>query len=155
MWNSMRSVKLSLVCTRLVIMLVAISAAVVAMPAGRSVLLLAFGRADTYDFAVEPLILGLYYVCCVPAVAALLLLDRLLSNIMRGKVFTEGNVKALRIISWCCFAEAFILAAAALYFAPILFAVAVVTAFFGLILRVVKNVIEAAVALKAENDFTI
>jgi hypothetical protein len=32
---------------------------------------------------------------------------------------------------------------------------AVSAAFFGLILRVVKNVIAAAVALKAENDFTI
>jgi hypothetical protein len=127
----------------------------VATPYGRALMLLTIDEYNRYDISVGHLIVGLYYACCVPAVAALLLLDRLLSNITKGKVFTEENVKALRAISWCCFAEAFILAIAALYFAPILFAVAIVTAFFGLILRVVKNVIDAAVALKAENDFTI
>jgi hypothetical protein len=134
---------------------VAISAVLVATPYGRALILLTIDEYNSYDISVGYLIVGLYYACCVPAIAALLLLDRLLSNITKGKVFTEENVKALRAISWCCFAEAFILAIAALYFAPILFAVAIVTAFFGLILRVVKNVIDAAVALKAENDFTI
>jgi hypothetical protein len=127
----------------------------VATPYGRALILLTVDGSNRYNISVGYLIVGLYYACCVPAVAALLLLDRLLSNITKGKVFAEENVKALRAISWCCFAEAFILAIAALYFAPILFAVAIVTAFFGLILRVVKNVIDAAVALKAENDFTI
>jgi hypothetical protein len=155
MWNSARSVKLSLVCTRLVILIAAISAVLAATPYGRALILLTIDEYNRYDISVGYLIVGLYYACCVPAVAALLLLDRLLSNITKGKVFTEENVKALRAISWCCFAEAFILAIAALYFAPILFAVAIVTAFFGLILRVVKNVIDAAVALKTENDFTI
>jgi hypothetical protein len=133
----------------------AISAVLVATPFGRAIILLAIDGSNRYNISVGYLIVGLYYACCIPAIAALLLLDRLLSNIMKGKVFTDENVKALRIISWCCFAEALILAAAAFYFAPILFAVAVVTAFFGLILRVVKNVIDAAVALKAESDFTI
>jgi hypothetical protein len=127
----------------------------VATPYGRALILLTVDGFNRYNISVGYLIVGLYYACCVPAVAALLLLDRLLSNITKGKVFTEENVKALRAISWCCFAEAVILVIAALYFAPILFAVAIVTAFFGLILRVVKNVIDAAVALKAENDFTI
>jgi hypothetical protein len=143
------------VCTRLVIALAVVSAAAVATPIGRAVVLLAFVKVNTYNISVGPLILGLYYACCIPAVAALLLLDRLLSNITKDKVFAEENVKALRIISWCCFAEALILAAAALYFAPILFAVAICAAFFGLIIRVVKNVVDAAVALKTENDFTI
>jgi hypothetical protein len=136
-------------------LLIAASAIAIGTPVGRSALLLALGRVKTYDGAVENLTLGMYYACCVPALAALFLLDRLLTNIRKGQVFTEENVKALRAISWCCFAEAFILAAAALYFAPILLAVSAAVAFFGLILRVVKNVIAAAVALKAENDFTI
>ncbi|MDR2771453.1 MAG: DUF2975 domain-containing protein [Clostridiales Family XIII bacterium] len=151
----MRSVKLSLVCTRLVILLVFASAAGAGTFAGRAFLMRAFGKALTYDGVVESLTLCIYYACCVPALVALFLLDRLLTNIKKGLVFTEGNVKALRAISWCCFAEAFLIAAAALYFAPILLAVAAVVAFFGLILRVVKNVIDAAVALKIESDFTI
>ncbi|MDR2088357.1 MAG: DUF2975 domain-containing protein, partial [Clostridiales Family XIII bacterium] len=150
MWNSLRSVKLSLFCTRLVILLVALSAAIAGTSAGRAALRFTFGGTLAPGggeslFAIPVL----YYACCVPALAALLLLDRLLTNIKRGLVFTEGNVRALRAISWCCFAEAFILAAAALYCAPILVAVAVAVAFFGLILRVVKNVIDAAVALKS------
>jgi hypothetical protein len=131
------------------------SVVVVSTPLGRSALLFALGRAAVYDGVTSGLTLGLYYACCVPALIALFCLDCLLANIMKDAVFTEENVKALRLISWCCFAEAFILAATALYFAPILLAVAVVAAFFGLILRVVKNVIDAAVALKSENDFTI
>jgi hypothetical protein len=136
-------------------LLIAASAIAIGTPAGRAALLLALGRVKTHDGVVENLTLGMYYVCCIPALAALFLLDRLLTNIRQERVFTEENVKALRAISWCCFAEAFILAAAALYFAPILLAVSAAVAFFGLILRVVKNVIAAAVALKAENDFTI
>jgi hypothetical protein len=125
------------------------------MPIGRSALLFALGRAGIYDGVASALTLYLCYACCVPALVALFRLDRLLSNIMKDLVFTEENVRALRVISWCCFAEALILTVAALYFAPIIFAVAAVAAFFGLILRVVKNVIDAAVALKSENDFTI
>ncbi|MDR2132007.1 MAG: DUF2975 domain-containing protein [Clostridiales Family XIII bacterium] len=157
MWNSMRSVKLSIFCTRLVVLTVALSAAGVVTPAGRDALRYTFAGAIAQSGGDENLIaiLILYYVCCVPALAALFLLDRLLANIKKGLVFTEENVRALRAISWCCFAEAFILAVAALRLAPTLFAVAVVMAFFGLILRVVKNVIDAAVALKFENDFTI
>jgi hypothetical protein len=136
-------------------LLIAASAVAIGTPVGRAALLLALGRVKTYDGVVENLTLGMYYACCIPALAALFLLDRLLTNIREARVFTEENVKALRAISWCCFAEAFILAAAALYFAPILLAVSAAVAFFGLILRVVKNVIAAAVALKAENDFTI
>ena len=49
---------------------------------------------------------------------------------------------------------AFILLVSGFYY--ILFVIGAVAAgFFGLILRVVKNVIEQAVILKNENDFTI
>jgi FtsH-binding integral membrane protein len=135
--------------------MIVVSAALVTLPAGRAVLYLILNRdpARTGDIATQTLCL--YYACCVAALVALFFLNRLLANIKKDAVFTEENVQALRAISWCCFAEAFILTATALYFAPILLAFAAGVAFFGLILRVVKNVINAAVALKAENDFTI
>ncbi len=100
-----------------------------------------------------PLLITLYSAAA-PALAAIICLDRLLVNIRRGEPFIEGNVKMLRIISYCCFAEAAIF----VYFAiqrPFAFVVIAAFAFVGLILRVMKNVFQQAVALREENDYTI
>ena len=95
------------------------------------------------------------YYCCVPPAAVLLLsLDRLLAGISKGEVFTERNIAHLRRCSWCCMAVAVIclgFTVTLLYFLM----VAVAAAFIGLILRVVKNVFQQALALKEENDYTI
>lgn len=110
---------------------------------------LATGRPSVF----VPLLVTLYAVV-PPALAALICLDRLLANIRRGEAFTQKNVKLLRIISYCCFAIAVVF----LYFAflkPFAFAIVFAAAFFGLILRVVKNCFEQAVVLREENEFTI
>lgn len=88
--------------------------------------------------------------------AALLLysLYRLLHNIGRDEVFVGTNVAHLRRISWCCFVGAGICVVSTLYYLPWL-VVAVAAAFVGLVVRVVKNMVAQAVALKEENDFTI
>lgn len=100
-----------------------------------------------------PLLVTLY--CVVPpAVAALVCLDRLLRNIRRGEPFIPQNVKYLRALSYCCFAVGVIF----IYFSflrPFAFVIVVAAGFFGVILRVVKNCFEQAVALREENDFTI
>lgn len=99
-------------------------------------------------------LLLLIYACSAPALVALFVLHRLLTNIRRGQVFIPGNVKCLRTLSWCCFAAAAILLVFG--FQYVLFLLMTFAAvFFGLILRVVKNVIEEAVLLKQENDYTI
>jgi hypothetical protein len=85
---------------------------------------------------------------------ALFYLDRLLANIKKKEVFIVKNVKYLRRISWCCFVVAALLLTGA-YSTFLLFLMAVAAAFMGLILRVVKNVIEQAVIIKEENDLTI
>ena len=113
------------------------------------------------DFAMIPMdisnlypFMAILYACCIPAMAALLCLHKLLTNIKNEIVFVTGNVKLLRIISWCCFATAAILVFAVKYY--LLFGVmGVMFGFIGLITRVVKNVIEEAVRLKAENELTI
>jgi hypothetical protein len=98
--------------------------------------------------------MAILYFCCIPAMTALICLHILLQNIKNEKVFILKNVKLLRAISWCCFATAFIMVFAMYYY--FLFGLmAVAVAFIGLILRVVKNVIEEAVHIKTENDFTI
>ena len=81
-------------------------------------------------------------------------LVKLLLLVRKRQVFTDKAVSCLRTISWCCFIEAGLLlvGVACFFMMPVL---AFVVGFLGLVLRVVKNVIEEAVALKAENDFTI
>lgn len=100
-----------------------------------------------------PLLITLY--CAVPgAVVALICLDKLLKNIIGNQPFIANNVKLLRIISYCCFAEALVF----VYFTtlkPFALIVVVACAFMGLILRVIKNVFEHAVEIREENDFTI
>ena len=100
-----------------------------------------------------PLIVTLY-CSAVPAVLLVIALDRLISNIKRGDVFTAKNVTMLRIISYCCFAASVIF----VYFSfirPFAWLIVAAAAFFGLILRVIKNVFEQAIEIKEENDFTI
>ncbi len=100
-----------------------------------------------------PLLVTLY--CIVPpAVFALVNLDLLLWNIRKEKPFIQSNVRYLRRISYCCFAVSVIF----VYFSfhrPIGFVIVFAAAFFGLILRVVKNCFEQAAAIREENDFTV
>lgn len=100
-----------------------------------------------------PLIVTLY-CSAVPATLLVIALDRLISNIKRGDVFTAKNVTMLKVISYCCFAASVIF----IYFSfirPFAWLIVAAAAFFGLILRVIKNVFEQAIEIKEENDFTI
>ena len=100
-----------------------------------------------------PMIITLYLAAAV-ALVIVVALDRLLSNIRHDKVFVPCNVKILRLISYCCFAVSVIF----IYFSilrPFAWLVVIAAAFFGLILRVIKNVFEQAIEIKEENDFTI
>ena len=101
------------------------------------------------------------YLVLITAAVADVLLIRLLGNVRRSEIFTASAVAKLRSISWCCFAECLILMGGSIVFfrifvfphAMLIFAFA--AAFLGIVLRVVKNVIEEAVAIKYENDYTI
>ena len=94
------------------------------------------------------------YACLVPAFWAMARLRGLLRNIMNEQVFVKQNTAHLRVLSYCCFAEA------AIFFAfgfvrPMSFVVSFAACFFGLIMRVLKNVFEKAVELREENDAVI
>lgn len=105
------------------------------------------------DNVTAQLLITLY--CCVPfAVCVLVCLDILLKNIGNGQPFISKNVTLLRIISYCCFGVSLTF----IYFAvrrPFAFAIVFAAAFFGLILRVVKNCFKKAVEIREENDATI
>ncbi len=100
-----------------------------------------------------PLIVTLY-CCAVPAIILILALDRLLTNIKKGNAFITQNVTCLRIISYCCFTVSIVF----IYFSFIrhfAFFIVIAAAFFGLIIRVIKNVFQQAVIIREENDYTI
>ena len=105
--------------------------------------------------------MAIFYLALLPVVVADILLIRLLGNVRRAEIFTPSAVSKLRGISWCCFAECLILLGGGvsfykLFILPRAFLViAFIAAFLGIVLRVVKNVIEEAVAIKSENDYTI
>ena len=147
MWNAKKSVTLSLVCNRLVI------AAVIGVAVGTPWLVNGYvdylGKRQS---VAQPLMVTLI-ASCVVALVALLCLDRLLVNIKKSQVFIPENVALLRRISWCCFGVAIVLLVSYYYLFFLIAGIA--AAFIGLVLRVVKNVIEEAIILKNENDLTI
>lgn len=105
------------------------------------------------DDVTVPLLVT-FYSCAAVGFTILFLLDKLVTNISKGIVFTEENIKILRVLSYCCFVIAFI----TLLFAKLRILAFIVTfaaAFFGLILRVIKNCFSAAAELREENDLTI
>lgn len=151
MWNKDKSIILSVVIIRATYVLVAaccVAAPFIVRYYDDSVVI---PRGDSSVFL--PLLVTLY--CIVPpAVTALVSLDKLLANIRKGQPFINRNVTLLRIISWCCFAVAVLF----VYFSflkPFGFVVVFAAAFFGVILRVVKNCFQQAVALREENDLTV
>lgn len=110
---------------------------------------------ETADRAASVGIMVLDYLLLVPVAVANGFLVKLLLLVRQHLVFTDGAVSCLRTISWCCFIEAGLFVVNGVLFFGIDLVLAFVAGFLGLVLRVVKNVIEEAVALKAENDFTI
>lgn len=84
----------------------------------------------------------------------LVLLFALLLLVQRKKVFTMPAVELIRYISWCLIFMGIIMIALT-FFSIIALLVGAAVLFFGLTIRVVKNVIESAVYLKEENDLTI
>ena len=149
-WSRDRSVILSQISTRIIMVLGVVLGVVLPF-------LCVFGFFDERAFIATQnvmLILPVYYTFCVPVYVALFSLDRLLAAVKLDKVFTAQNVRYLRIISWASFAAALVLLVSSLV-SITFFALAIVAAFVGIILRVVKNLFAAAVELQEENDFTI
>ena len=95
-----------------------------------------------------------FYPCAVFAAMTLYSLISLLLNIKKNLIFTQNNVSYLRTISWCCIAVAIITLTGGIFYLPFLF-VAAAAGFMGMILRVLKNVMQSAVELREENDLTI
>jgi hypothetical protein len=95
-----------------------------------------------------------FYCCCPPVAAALGDLDRILRNILSGKVFVPQNVSCIRRIRWYCLATGLICLPASFRYPPLIF-VFIIMGFLSLVVTVLASVMHAAVALREENDLTI
>lgn len=103
---------------------------------------------------IMPVLTACFYICDFLAIIALWQLRKLLSNIRKQELFTDANTRCVRIISWCCFGVAAVFAVLT-FWRLLALLVAVIAAFVGLILRVVKNMLASAAELREENDYTI
>ena len=159
MWTKSKSATLSLICTRLLIgIFVAVAIALPFLLSGGGFYGTRSDAGVLYIGMPAETMIAIYicaYASFVPAIIALFSLDMLLRNIRKELIFVRVNVKCLRVISWCCFAIAIIMLCCWPPISFVLIFVSAATAFFGLLMRVVKNVIDAACEIKDEIDFTV
>lgn len=122
-----------------------------ALPSFRPLTLASVPNAERY--VVET------YILCYLILALVLLADVcllfLLSNVLNGHIFTKSSVQLLRLISWASIFTGFLAIPLFFIFSREALFIAFVALFLGVVLRVVKQIIEKATALKEENDATI
>lgn len=85
---------------------------------------------------------------------AIALLYKILFNVRIKKVFVDENVKYLTTLSWLCFYVGIISIVGAINFVAFII-VSLAALFIGLIVRVVRNIIQEAIEIKEENDMTV
>ena len=99
------------------------------------------------------------YILSYLVIALVILADvclfLLLRNIRREAIFTHGSVMLLRVISWTSIFAGFLAFPLFFLFIREALFISFVALFLGVVLRVVKQVIEKATELKEENDATI
>lgn len=153
MWNKTKSLQLSIILVRVFFVLIILLMCCV--PVITQWYDAVYGEGvGLLDGAVAIPLSVCLYLAAVCGLVCLWALHKLLMNLKKEEVFIPQNCKCLRIISWCC------LLAALPFFAfgfwrSLSFIVALAAGFFGLILRVLKNVFDKAVELQEENDYTI
>lgn len=168
MWNKEKSVQLTHCMVRIFyLILTVVAAASVIVP-------IAVKDYGPLAFYVIP-----FYISVPVGFIALMCLDKLLIHIKKGIVFDNKNVKLLRIFSWLCFFVSMVsflfvavvilrmyldtigtirvtfISIADWYYSIFAFCVAVAELFVGVVVRVVKNIFEAAIRIKEENELTI
>ncbi|MCI8653756.1 MAG: DUF2975 domain-containing protein [Angelakisella sp.] len=148
MWTKDYSVRLSVFFTRLFFVILGLG--VLFVPRLVRLFVYYSGKESWLSIALP----AAFYLCVPLAGVVLWSLERLLAGLSRGEIFTGENILHLRRISWCCFGVAGVCLGFTLCFFPFLL-VSAAAAFMGLILRVIKNVFQQAMALKEENDYTI
>ena len=94
------------------------------------------------------------YLVLIVATLADVFLFRLLLLVKRSRVFSPESISCIRVISWAALGESLLFLALAPYTVVSIF-ICVAAFMLSLSLRVVKNVLEQAMEIKNENDYTI
>lgn len=113
-----------------------------------------YSTIRTLNTAEYLAILIAFYICAVIAGVALWKIDRLLRNILQEDVFVRKNVLHIRTIQWCCALVSLVCLPACFFYLPLVF-MTVIMAFLSLVMSVLVKTMEAAVAIREENDLTI
>ena len=148
MWNSKKSVLLSLIFIYFFIAVLAVSEIFAPW------IVEWFLAMTNKSMNLQPILVAFLYACLLPLAYALWLLLQLIGSIRKDICFSAENVSRLRKLSWC----SFFMVPLCLAFGPSYFPILMLTpfaAFMGLILRVVKNAFQTALELQTENEMTI
>lgn len=151
MWNFKRSITLSIAVSFIIGALLAFCA--FALP---GLITWYFETAHSINTPVKlyKTVLTCFYICLPFAFVAVFSLLKILFAVNRQEIFTNANIRRLRILSWCCFAVELITLVGGWFYYPLLL-IAAAAGFIGLILRVIKNIMYSAKILREENDLTI
>ena len=147
-WNKDQSVVLSKACV------IVFALCLLALDAGAYQIATWYVANRLQHFQLGLLLMVSIYSGSVFGWVCLYQLWRLLGSIRRGEVFVPGNVRRMRIVSWCCAGAALVSLLSAVYYLPFAF-IAVAAGFMALIVRIVKNAFQQAIAMKDELDFTV
>ncbi len=112
------------------------------------------GNRDNITDVGRVLVLLVAYCILLTFILADAFLFSILTRVKKGQVFSATTVALIRGVSWCCFLLCPFFAFLGVYF-QLAFIVSFLAIFLGLCLRVVKNTIEEATEIKAENDLTV
>lgn len=153
MWNNTKSLQLSILLVRVLFILIPILMLCVPIIVRWYDVVYSEGAGLLGGPIFIPLCTCLY-LTAVCGMVCLHALGRLLKNLKREQVFIKDNCRYLRIISWCCILAAIPYGVFGIWrFMSLI--IALTALFFGVILRVLKNVFDKAVELQEENDYTI
>ncbi len=81
-------------------------------------------------------------------------MEKLMRNLLQQVIFVRENIRRVRHVQWCCGIVAVICLVSTLFALPMLLFAAIM-GFLCLVVSVVASVLDAAVAIREENDLTI
>ena len=109
--------------------------------------------SDTRENVANVLI-AVFYTCSPSAMITLVYLFKFIKNLESGNVFTESNVKYLKILSYACLSVVPLSIPLCFFFIAGL-PIPAAAGFMWLFLRILKNAFEYGTMIKNENDLTV
>lgn len=145
MWNTKKSVRFSLILTYIFLGLLVVG--IIGLPFLVEWYVGYFGRSPYL-----PATIMITCYPCVPFAATILWsLRKVLLNIENGRSVCMANCLLLRRISWCCFVIMALMLFSGHRYLPF-YVCAICTAFMGLILRVVEDILSSHIAKNIEES---